>query len=139
MSAGESAYAGTKFAVEGISESLAKEVAHLGIAVTIVEPGPFRTDFAGRSALAKTVKNKDYDESVGKALEWFHDLDGTQPCDPARAARAIIKAVEADESPLYLPLGEIALGAIREKLDDRRHELEKWEQLGASMAFNDAT
>ena len=79
MSAGESAYAGTKFAVEGISESLAKEVAHLGIAVTIVEPGPFRTDFAGRSALAKTVKNKDYDESVGKALEWFHDLDGTQP------------------------------------------------------------
>lgn len=135
MGAGEGAYAGTKFAVEGFSEPLAKEVAHLGIRVTIVEPGPFRTDFAGRSPMTKAVEIEDYAESVGEALEWFQRLDGAQPGDPARAARAIIGAVEAEEPPLHLPLGEVALGAVRAKLDERRRELEAWEQLGAATAF----
>lgn len=135
MGAGEGAYAATKFAVEGLSEPLAKEVAHLGVRVTIVEPGPFRTGFAGRSPVTKAVEIEDYAESVGEALEWFQRLDGTQPGDPTRAARAIIEAVMAEKPPLHLPLGEVAFGAIRQKLDERRRELEAWEPLGARTDF----
>ncbi|HJU26853.1 MAG TPA: oxidoreductase [Rhodanobacteraceae bacterium] len=138
IAAGESAYAATKFAVEGFSETLANEVAHLGIKVTIVEPGPSRTDFAGRSPTTKSVENDDYDETVGKALDWFAHLHGTQPGDPDRVARAIIEAVEADEPPLHLALGELALGTIRKKLEERSRELEAWEKLSASTDFDSA-
>jgi NAD(P)-dependent dehydrogenase (short-subunit alcohol dehydrogenase family) len=131
---GEAAYAGTKFAVEGIAEGLAKEVAHLGIRVTIVEPGPVRTDFAA-GAIAKPPENGDYGESVGKAFEWFEDIAGQQPNDPARVAEAIIEAVDADEPPLRLPLGEEAVEAIREKLDGQRRDLDAWERVSVTTAF----
>lgn len=127
-------YAGTKFAVEGVSEALAKEVAHLGIKVTLVEPGPFRTDFAGRS-MRRAEAMEDYAESVGRAHERFLAMDGTQPNDPARGARAIIRAVEAEEPPLRLPLGPEAFGMIRAKLDEQRRELDAWEEVGAETAF----
>jgi NAD(P)-dependent dehydrogenase (short-subunit alcohol dehydrogenase family) len=131
--AGESAYSGTKFAVEGIHEALAKEVDHLGIGVTIVEPGPIRTDFANGAVVAEP-RDADYAESVGKALEWFADIAGNQPNDPARVADAIISAIDSDEPPLRLALGEEAIEAIREKLDGQLADLDAWEKVGTSTA-----
>jgi NAD(P)-dependent dehydrogenase (short-subunit alcohol dehydrogenase family) len=131
--AGESAYSGTKFAVEGIHEALAKEVAHLGIGVTIVEPGPIRTDFA-KGAVVAEPRDPDYAESVGKALEWFADLAGNQPNDPERVAIAILAAVHSPEPPLRLALGGEAIEAIREKLDGQLADLEAWEQVGTATA-----
>ncbi|WP_433434853.1 oxidoreductase [Nonomuraea sp. CA-141351] len=133
IAAGETAYAGTKFAVEGLAEGLAKEVAHLGIKVTIVEPGPLRTDFAA-GAIARTPRSGDYADSVGKALEWFEGLSGRQPNDPFRVAAAIIEAVASPEPPLRLALGTEAVQAIREKLDSQRQALDAWEHLSASTA-----
>jgi NAD(P)-dependent dehydrogenase (short-subunit alcohol dehydrogenase family) len=131
--AGECAYSGTKFAVEGIHEALAKEVGHLGIGVTIVEPGPIRTDFAN-GAVVEEPRDPDYVESVGKALEWFADLAGKQPNDPALVAEAIIAASDAPEPPLRLALGDEAMDAIREKLDGQLADLKAWESVGASTA-----
>jgi NAD(P)-dependent dehydrogenase (short-subunit alcohol dehydrogenase family) len=133
--AGEAAYAGTKFAIEGICETLAKDVEHLGIGVTIVEPGPIRTDFAA-GAVAKEPSDPDYVESVGKALEWFADLDGKQPNDPRRVAEAIIEAIGSPEPPLRLALGEEAIQAIREKLDNQTADLVAWEELATSTAVS---
>jgi NAD(P)-dependent dehydrogenase (short-subunit alcohol dehydrogenase family) len=132
--AGEGAYAGSKAGLEGISESLAKEVAHLGIRVTIVQPGPFRTDFAGRS-LVSAEPIDDYAETVGTTRELIAQLDGNQPNDPARAADAIIAAVDADAPPLHLPLGADAFAAIREALDERRRELDAWAAVGEATGF----
>ena len=131
--AGETAYSGTKFAVEGIHEALAKEIDHLGIDVTIVEPGPIRTEFAD-GAVVTEPKDPDYAESVGKALEWFADLAGNQPNDPARVAIAIIAAIDSPEPPLRLALGEEAIEAIREKIDGQLSDLDAWEKIGASTA-----
>jgi NAD(P)-dependent dehydrogenase (short-subunit alcohol dehydrogenase family) len=134
MLAGETAYAATKFAVEGLCEALAKEVAHLGIRVTIVEPGPVRTDF-GDSAVATPPRSDDYEPSVGEALRLFAQLAGNQPNDPARVAAAIIRAVDADEPPLRLALGTEAVEAIRDKLDEQRRELDAWDELARSTAI----
>lgn len=128
-------YAGTKFAVEGFSEALAKEVADFGIRVTIVEPGPFRTDFAGRSrGQARAIE--DYAGSVGQAHEHFVAMDGAQPNDPARGAQAIMQAVEAEDPPLRLPLGPEAFERIRAKLEEQGRELDAWEHIGANTAFS---
>lgn len=131
---GEGAYAASKFALEGISESLAQEVAHLGIRVTIVEPGPVRTEFAGRS-LRRADPMDDYADSVGQVRELLNQLDGAQPNDPARAARAIIRATEQDEPPLRLPLGEQAFAQIRDHLAARCRELDETKSLGLETAF----
>jgi NAD(P)-dependent dehydrogenase (short-subunit alcohol dehydrogenase family) len=125
-------YCASKFAVEGLSESLAAEVAHLGIKVTIVEPGPHRTTFASAESARIADPIDDYAESVGQAREAFAELDGTQPGDPTRAALAIAEAVDADEPPLRLPLGQMALDGIRAKLAGQLQELERWERLSAS-------
>jgi NAD(P)-dependent dehydrogenase (short-subunit alcohol dehydrogenase family) len=127
-------YVASKFAVEGISESLAEEVAPLGIRVTIVEPGPHRTSFAGRGArLAEPID--DYAETVGAAREAFADLDGNQPGDPHRAAEAIVQAVDWPDPPLRLPLGELAVSAIRAKLEAQLHDLERCAAVSASTSF----
>jgi len=131
---GESAYVGSKAALAGVSESLAKEVAPLGIRVTIVQPGPFRTDFAGRS-LQKADPIDDYAESVGAARELIAQLDGNQPNDPSRGAETIIRAVESDDPPLHLTLGEDAIEAIRAKLDEQRAELDAWAEVGGATGF----
>jgi NAD(P)-dependent dehydrogenase (short-subunit alcohol dehydrogenase family) len=123
--AGAGYYAASKFAVEGLSESLAQEVGPLGIRVTIVEPGPHRTGFAGTGArLAAPID--DYAETVGAARRMLAELDGNQPGDPRRAAEAIADAVDADEPPLRLPLGEIAVTGIRESLEARLGEVERY-------------
>src|SRR5918992_614916 len=124
--AGGGYYCATKFAVEGLSESLAAELAHLGIRVTIVEPGPHRTGFASAESSRMATPIDDYAESVGAAREVFAQLDGTQPGDPERAALAILAAVDADNPPLRLPLGTMALENIRAKLEGQLEELESW-------------
>jgi NAD(P)-dependent dehydrogenase (short-subunit alcohol dehydrogenase family)/ketosteroid isomerase-like protein len=135
LAAGESAYAGVKFALEGVAEVLDKEVAHLGIGVTIVEPGPVRTDFAA-SSTAVPPQSADYADSVGKALEWFQDLAGSQPNDPTRVAEAIVDAVEDEDPPLRLALGDEAVAAIRRKLDGQSRELDAWKRLSTTTGFD---
>ena len=121
--AGGGHYVASKFALEGLSESLAEELEPLGIRVTIVEPGPYRTGFAGPGArFAEPID--DYEPSVGAVREAFASLDGNQPGDPAEAARAIVECVHAPDPPLRLPLGEIAVDGIREKLTAQLAELE---------------
>jgi NAD(P)-dependent dehydrogenase (short-subunit alcohol dehydrogenase family) len=132
--AGEAAYAGSKVAVVGISEVLAMEVTHLGIKVTIVEPGAVRTDFGG-AAVVHPVGIADYDDTVGKAVAYFESLVGKQPNDPRRVAAAILRAVDAPDPPLHLVLGREAVQAVRDKLDARRRELDAWSEVGASTAF----
>jgi NAD(P)-dependent dehydrogenase (short-subunit alcohol dehydrogenase family) len=132
--AGETAYAGTKFAIEGICEALAKEIADLGIRVTIVEPGPLRTDFAD-GATVEPPAAPDYEKSVGGALEWFEDLAGKQPNDPARVAEAVMQVVDSPKPPLRLVLGVEAMEAIRGKLAGQKADLDAWKELGASTAI----
>jgi NAD(P)-dependent dehydrogenase (short-subunit alcohol dehydrogenase family) len=128
LGAGESAYAASKFAVEGMCEVLAAEVAHLGIDVTIVEPGPVRSAF-GDAAQVAPLELDDYRASVGKALEWFEQLQGSQPNEPAAVAEAVLAAVDSDEPPLRLPVGKEAVEAIRAKLERQLAELDTWEHV----------
>jgi NAD(P)-dependent dehydrogenase (short-subunit alcohol dehydrogenase family) len=131
---GGTAYAGTKFALEGLSEGLAAEVAHLGIHVLIVEPGPFRTDFTGRSVRWADPID-DYRSALDPAKEQFLAMHGTQPGDPARAARAVITATRMDDPPLRLPLGANAVDRIRERLQQRLREVDTVEPLGRPTDF----
>jgi len=110
--AAESAYAGSKFAMEGVCEGLAEELVDLGIRVTIVEPGPIRTEF-GAAARVVPPAIADYDSSVGRALDAFAQLAGNQPNEPGLVARAIITAIESPEPPLRLVLGREAVQAVR--------------------------
>ena len=126
-------YHATKFAVEGLSESLAIEVAPFGIKVTIIEPGPFRTDWAGRSIRQSAVRIDDYEQTAGERRRQTEARSGNQPGDPVRAAKAIITAYEAEHPPLHLVLGKPALGLARNKLETLKIELDTWEKttLGA--------
>jgi NAD(P)-dependent dehydrogenase (short-subunit alcohol dehydrogenase family) len=130
-------YSATKFAVEGFSEALAQEVAPLGIHVTIVEPGAFRTDWAGRSLVASSNVIEDYALSSGLSRQWIDENNGQQPGSPARAATAMISAVEAAQPPLRLVLGADALESIRGKLASVIKELNTWEETTRSTAFED--
>jgi len=130
-------YNATKFAVEGLSEALAKEVEPLGIKVLIVEPGPFRTDWAGRSIKETRREIEDYAATAGANRRRIKGYSGKQPGDPARAAAAIIKAVEAPTPPLRLVLGRIGLEAVRAKLDSLRRDLDTWEEASLGADFPD--
>ena len=121
-------YNATKFAVDGLSESLAKETAPLGIKVTIVAPSGFRTDWAGRSANNSPIVIEDYATTAGKNKSDIRGYSGNQPGDPARAAQAIVKAVEAENSPLRLLLGAGALKGARMKLDQLKRDFDTWEE-----------
>jgi NAD(P)-dependent dehydrogenase (short-subunit alcohol dehydrogenase family) len=123
---GSGYYAATKHAVEGLSDALSKEVAPLGIKVTCVEPGPFRTDWAGRSLQQRRPTISDYQSTVGARLEATANYSGKQPGDPVRAVEAIVTAVEADNPPKHLVLGSIALDGIRNKLKETLAEVEAW-------------
>jgi NAD(P)-dependent dehydrogenase (short-subunit alcohol dehydrogenase family) len=135
--AGSGYYAAVKSALEGMTASLRKEVAPLGITAFAVEPGGFRTDFAGRSLAGPGVAIADYDETVGPRRKENDRVHGTQPGDPAKAAGAIIQAVGSPDAPGLLILGNDALGAFEQVLDAQRAELDKWRALSASTDLDD--
>lgn len=120
-------YNATKFAVDGLSESLAKETAALGIKVTIVAPSGFRTDWAGRSAANSSIVIDDYASTAGKNKNDIRGYSGNQPGDPVKAAHAIVQVVESDDPPLRLLLGSAALRGARAKLELLKKDFDKWE------------
>lgn len=126
-------YNSTKFAVEGLSEALAAEAAPLGIGVTIVEPGPFRTDFLGGSMAAAAQVLADYQDTAGKTRAGNVQRNGHQPGDPAKAADAIVQAVTAAKPPLHLLLGSFAFERFNAKLTAITEEVKAWRKttLGA--------
>jgi NAD(P)-dependent dehydrogenase (short-subunit alcohol dehydrogenase family) len=131
-------YNASKFAVEGFSEALAAELAPLGIHVTIVEPGPFRTDFLGRSGVEAQQRIADYDQTAGKTRQYFHDQAGKQAGDPAKAAAAIIATVEAENPPKHLVLGKIAYNRMTQRLDHWKQELDAWRDVSLGADFDTA-
>jgi NAD(P)-dependent dehydrogenase (short-subunit alcohol dehydrogenase family) len=134
-SPGSGYYSATKFALEGASDGLRKEVAPLGIRVVIVEPGAFRTDFAGRSLLQTAAPIGDYAGTAGQRRKENDHTHGTQAGDPARAAQAIITIAEADNPPLRILLGTDALNVARTELEEQHAEIDAWEQLSRSTDF----
>ena len=122
-------YNATKFAVEGLSEALAKEVAPLGIKVLLVEPSGFRTDWAGRSAAESAREIADYAATAGATRREVRESSGHQPGDPRLAALAIVEAVQSAHPPLRLLLGRDALLAARGKLDELKNEFAAWERV----------
>jgi NAD(P)-dependent dehydrogenase (short-subunit alcohol dehydrogenase family) len=131
-------YNATKFAVEGLSEALSKECASLGIKVTIVEPGPFRTDWAGRSLKTPKTAIADYAEIAGARRATVRGNSGKQPGDPVRAAEAIITAVEAPEPPLHLVLGRPAFDQVSAKFKEFGRALERWRDVSLGADFPEA-
>lgn len=134
--AGSGIYCSTKFAVEGISEGLYHELKPLGIKVTVVEPGPFRTDFGGRSLNEATAQFDDYAETAGAWRTQLRANSGKQQGDPDKAAQVIIDAVNHAEPPLHLVLGPMAMDRAREKLQDLLDEIETWRGPSASTDFD---
>jgi NAD(P)-dependent dehydrogenase (short-subunit alcohol dehydrogenase family) len=132
---GVSFYHATKFAVEGMSESMSHELKPLGIKVLIVEPGPFRTDWAGRSANEAPRTISDYASTAQARTDTMRTNSGKQPGDPVRAAEAIIKAVESDDPPLRLLLGKAALTNARIKIDALKKDFDGWESVSAGADF----
>jgi NAD(P)-dependent dehydrogenase (short-subunit alcohol dehydrogenase family) len=130
-------YQSTKFAVEGLTEALAAEVAPLGIHVTAIEPGPFRTDFLGRSGIEAANQIADYDATAGNARRYMNDQDGKQPGDPVRAVHAMIAVVESPNPPLRLLLGAVALKRLRAKLDAWQTEIDAWETTTVGADFTE--
>jgi len=132
---GRGAYAAAKWGVEGFSEVLSKEVGPLGIKVTIVEPGGFRTDFAG-SSTSIPPDNPAYAGTVGAVARFQREYNGVQPGDPAKAAAALLHVATLAEPPLRLPLGSDAARAVEEAERVRAEADKKWRQLSESTDFN---
>ena len=131
-------YNATKFAVDGLSESLSKDVAPLGIKVTIVAPSGFRTDWAGRSAANSEVVIDDYKATAGANKDTIRGYSGNQPGDPVRAAAAMVKAVESANPPLRLLLGKAALKGARNKLEVLKKDFDAWEETTVGADFPEA-
>jgi NAD(P)-dependent dehydrogenase (short-subunit alcohol dehydrogenase family) len=132
---GSGHYAASKFAVEGMSDALRKEVAPLGIKVMTISLGALRTEFYGRSLQQSLTAIADYAETAGRRRKESDRSYGTQPGDPARAAQAIIRAVESQVPPARLAVGRDAVARIREALEEQRHEIDAWEEVSSSIDF----
>jgi len=132
-------YCATKFAVEGLSEAMHGELAPLGIYVTLVEPGAFRTDFLDASSLVRTARAiDDYDATSGATRRWADDSNHAQEGDPAKAAAAIVAVVTATDPPLRLALGADCVARIEEKLATVGAELHHWRNLALSTGYEPA-
>lgn len=132
---GVSFYCGSKFALEGISEALGKEVAGFGIRVTTLAPGQFRTDWAGRSMDRTPRSIADYDTVMDPIRAARQARSGNQPGDPARAAQALLAMIEAPNPPVRLFLGDDALGLVEQKLGAMKAEITAWDSLSRSTSF----
>lgn len=128
-------YNATKFAVEGFSEALAHEMKPLGVKVTVIEPGPFRTDFLGRSGKLAQCELPEYVATAGKTREYMKTQDGKQPGDPQKAAEAVIAVADSAEPPLHLILGRIALSRFRDRLTQWQKEIADWEAVTMGADF----
>lgn len=131
-------YNATKYAVNGFSEALKKEVEPLGIKVVLVQPSGFRTDWAGRSANDATMTIDDYAETAGANQSAIRGYSGNQPGDPVRAAKAIVQAVESDNPPFYFLLGKAALKNARLKLDALAADFDAWAEVTEGADFPEA-
>jgi NAD(P)-dependent dehydrogenase (short-subunit alcohol dehydrogenase family) len=129
-------YCGSKFALEGISESLGKELKAFGIRVTALAPGQFRTDWAGRSMDRSPRSIADYDSVMNPIRVARQAKSGSQPGDPDKAALALLTLIEADTPPVRLFLGDDALGLVDQKLEQMKAELGQWEALSRSTGFS---
>ncbi|TQC48995.1 SDR family NAD(P)-dependent oxidoreductase [Rhodococcus sp. WS4] len=128
-------YTATKAALEGMSDALNREVAPLGIRVTVLEPGAFRTDFSGRSLNQSSTVIDDYADTAGKRRKENDHTHGTQQGDPDRAAQVIIAAVEGKDAPFRLLLGTDAIQIVREELQGRIAEIDEWAHVSATTDF----
>jgi NAD(P)-dependent dehydrogenase (short-subunit alcohol dehydrogenase family) len=131
---GRAAYSAAKWAVEGFSESLAREMELIGVKVTVIEPGGFRTDFAGSSSSLESGR-REYDRVVGATARLQRAYDGRQPGDPARAAQAILAVAAMDRPPFRLPLGKDAVKIIAQADLRKLEDLEAWRDLSLSTDF----
>ena len=131
-------YHASKYALEGLSETLAKEMAPFGIGVTVVEPGAFRTDFRGRSMRQSRIRIPEFAGTLGKQRDALLDSHGKQHNDPAKGALAIIEALKAERPPLHLLLGADALDLAHKQLAALRKDFDAWETLSRSTAFDEA-
>jgi NAD(P)-dependent dehydrogenase (short-subunit alcohol dehydrogenase family) len=132
---GITAYCGSKFALEGMSEALGKEVKHLGIHVTALAPGQFRTDWAGRSMVRAPRSIADYDQVMDPIRAARQAKSGNQPGDPAKAAQALLRLVEADTPPTRLYLGADALQLVEAKIDAIKAEIVAWQEVSRATDF----
>ena len=132
-------YNTTKFAVEGFSEALAAEMAPLGVHVTLIEPGPFRTDFLGRSAVLAARSIADYNESIGPTREYYYGQPGKQKGDPLKAIHAMMEVVESPNPPLHLLLGALAYNRFKGKLERWQDEMAKYEKVTLGADFPEGT
>jgi NAD(P)-dependent dehydrogenase (short-subunit alcohol dehydrogenase family) len=132
---GRAPYAAAKFGVEGFSESLAKEIGPLGIKVTIVEPGGFRTDFAGSSTELREGRSE-YESTVGATIRFQRDYHGKQPGDPAKAAAVLLHLASQQEPPLRLLLGSDSYNAAEKSALDKLESDRKWKDLTVSTDYS---
>lgn len=132
-------YNASKFAVEGLSQALRGELEPLGIGVMVVEPGPFRTGFLGRTGVEAKARIADYEPTVGKTREYFNTQAGRQPGDPQKAVEAVIAAVNSPKPPKNLLLGKSALQRYRTRLDEVRQELDEWQDVTNGADFPDGS
>jgi NAD(P)-dependent dehydrogenase (short-subunit alcohol dehydrogenase family) len=133
---GSGYYAAVKAAVEALTLSLRKEVAPLGITAMVVEPGGFRTDFAGRSLQQAATPIADYADTAGRRRKEHDTVHGTQPGDPGKAARALVDVVESGDAPYMLLLGNDASDAFRAALDALRDDVDAWDRVSRSTDFD---
>ncbi|QBF30861.1 oxidoreductase [Thalassococcus sp. S3] len=136
--AGFGPYSASKFALEGLTEALAQEIAPFGLKAMIVEPGAFRTSFAGKGGMRHMPQRAEYEEIVRGTRSFAEDMDGTQAGDPARAAAAIDLALKSDVTPLRLALGDDAVDGIRDHAEAVLAELTSWETVSRNVAFESA-
>jgi NAD(P)-dependent dehydrogenase (short-subunit alcohol dehydrogenase family) len=135
-SAGSGFYNATKFAVEGLSEALADELAPFGVQVIIIEPGPFRTEFLGRSIGSAARQIDAYALTTDARRRYREGNDGRQAGDPAKAVAVILQAVDADDPPLHLPLGPAAHRTAERKLEAFRADIAAWREVSIATDFD---
>ena len=135
---GSGYYAASKHAVEGWSDALLTEVEPLGIKVTCVEPGPFRTDWAGRSLKQTPTQIKDYEETAGSRIKMTADKSGTQAGDPVKAGEAMIEITQSETPPRHLVLGAWGVDAVDRKMAETKAEFDAWRARGAATDYDAA-